>query len=204
MNRAKLVLFIAAMACLPTPARSQAAPQAVPPRAYVKIVGKVQGTFKGEASRIAGNNYIAALRFGYEITSPRDPATGLATGKRQHMPITFTKALDATSPQIFQAMVNNEMLTQVTIEFMTTSTPAVGVGAAAGASKELAYYTITLSNASVSDVHQHMDQAEASVAGGSIVPLEPMEDVSLPFEQITVTSNVGQTTATDSWNTVNK
>ena len=95
MNRTKLVLFIAALACLPIPARSHVVGQATPPRAYVKIVGAKQGTFKGEAFRIAGINYIAALRFNYQITSPRDPATGLPSGKRQHMPITFTKVLDA-------------------------------------------------------------------------------------------------------------
>jgi type VI secretion system secreted protein Hcp len=202
MNCTKLVLFIAALACLPIPAHSQVAAQAAPPRAYVKIVGKVQGTFKGEASRIAGNNYIAALRFSYQITSPRDPATGLPTGKRQQMPITFTKAFDATSPQIYQALISNELLTQVTIEFMNTST-AAGVGAAAAA-KEVAYYTITLTNATVSDIHQHMDQAEATAAGGSTVPLDPMEDVTITFDQIQVSSAVGQTTATDSWSTADK
>ena len=203
MNRTKLVLFIAALACLPSMARSQVAAQTAPPRAYVKIVGKLQGTFKGEASRIAGNNYIAALGFGYEVISPRDPATGQVTGKAQHKPITFTKALDATSPQIFQALINNEELTQVTIEFMTAPASTAGVGAA-GAGKELAYYTITLTNASVSAIHQHMDQSEGTVAGSSTVPLDPMEDVSLTFEKIAVTSNVGQTTAMDSWNAVNK
>ena len=201
MNRTKIMLSIAALACLPMSARSQVTGQPAPPQAYVKIVGKVQGTLKGEASRIAGNNYIVALGFSYRATSPRDPATGQPSGKRQQMPITFTKALDATSPQIYQALITNEVLTQVTIEFMTTSA-AAGLGAAAGA-KELAYYTITLSNATVSDIHQHMDQAEATVAGSSTVPLDPMEDVSLTFEQITVTSNVSQTAATDSW-TANK
>ena len=44
MNRTKLALFIAALACIPIPARSQATGQPAPPRAYVKIVGKVQGT----------------------------------------------------------------------------------------------------------------------------------------------------------------
>jgi len=156
----------------------------------VKIEGTKQGTFKGEASLVAGKDYIPVLRFTYQVTSPRDAATGLPTGKRQHMPVVITKTLDATSPQIFGALVTNEVLTKVTIEFITTSTDG----------KELAYYVITLKNATVSDIHQHMDQTEAPAAGSAAVPTEPMEDVSFTFEEITVTSNVGQTSAVDDWN----
>ena len=47
-------------------------------------------------------------------------------------------------------------------------------------------------------------QVTATPAGTSDVPIEPLEDVSFTFEQIEVTSNVGQTTAADSWNTATK
>ena len=36
----------------------------------------------------------------YEVTSPRDLATGQASGKRMHKPIVITKELDAASPQL--------------------------------------------------------------------------------------------------------
>jgi len=190
MSRTKLVLFLAILASLLVPAGIQAASS----RAYVKIVGKTQGTFKGEATRVAGSNYINAYRFIYGATTPRDPSTGLPTGKRQYQPVTITKEIDATSPQIFQALATNETLTTVTIEFLTSSTDG----------KELTYYVVTLKNATVSEVHQHMDQVTATPAGTSDVPIEPLEDVSFTFEQIEVTSNVGQTTAADSWNTAAK
>lgn len=138
------------------------------------------------------------LSFSYQVTSPRDPATGLPTGKRQHQPLVITKTLDATSPQISNALANNETLTKVTLEFMTTPNAAQGAGAAAG--KEMPYYKITLTNATISDIHQHMDQTNPGAAGSSPVPSEPMEDVSFTFEQMTVTSAVGQTTTTDDWN----
>lgn len=193
MNRTRLVLTILVLACTSNLAR---AASATPPRAYIQIVGAVQGTFKGEATRIAGSNYIAVLSFNYEVTSPTDPATGLPTGKVKHQALVITKTLDATSPQINSALVKNENLTKVTIDFMTS--PDATTGAAGG--KEIAYYTITLTNARISEVHQHMDQTNPGAAGSSIVPSEPMEDVSFTFEQMTVTSAVGQTTATDSWN----
>jgi len=184
MNRTKLALFVAILALAFFPARSPAAQ-----RAYAKIEGSKQGVFKGEAVRIAGRDYIPVIQFGYEITSPRDAATGLPTGKRQHKPIVITKTLDASSPQIFQAMITNETLTTVNIDFVTTNTEG----------KELVYYTIALTNATIVDVHQHMSLPETVPAGSSTVPTEPMEDVSIVFQKISVTSTVGQSTGTDSW-----
>jgi type VI secretion system secreted protein Hcp len=183
--RTKLALSVAVLALSFLPVRAQAAAD----RAYVKIEGKTQGTFKGEATRVAGTNYIAVVRYNYEVTSPHDSATGQPTGRRQHMAVVITKALDATSPQIFQALATNEVLTQVTIEFLTSTVDG----------KEITYYTVTLKNATISDIHQHMNQTQATAASGSPVSTEPMEDVSFTFQDMTVASNVGQTTATDSW-----
>jgi hypothetical protein len=50
--------------------------------------------------------YIAGLALGgllpgLEIVSPRDSASGLPTGKRQHKPLTITKELDRSSPLLF-------------------------------------------------------------------------------------------------------
>jgi type VI secretion system secreted protein Hcp len=186
MTRTKLVLFFAVLAGLLVPAGIQAAGT----RVYVKIVGKTQGTFKGEATRVAGTNYIDVYRYNYGVISPRDPSTGLPTGKRQQQSVIITKEIDATSPQIFQALISNETMTTVTIEFLTNSTDG----------KELTYYVVTLKNATIAEIHQHMDQASATSTGAPPVSTEPLEDVSFSFEQIEFTSNVGQTTAADSWN----
>jgi type VI secretion system Hcp family effector len=35
-----------------------------------------------------------------EIVSPRDAASGLPIGKRQHRPVTITKTLDKSSPEL--------------------------------------------------------------------------------------------------------
>ena len=40
------------------------------------------------------------LTFSYEVISPRDAASGLPTGKRQHKPLTVTKELDKMVPRI--------------------------------------------------------------------------------------------------------
>ena len=51
----------------------------------------------------------------HEIVSPRDAASGLPTGKRQHKPITVTKPTDKSSPIIMKALVNNEVFTEGTL-----------------------------------------------------------------------------------------
>ena len=70
-----------------------------------------------------------------EIVSPRDPASGLPTGKRIHKPISITKQLDATTPLLLNALVDNENLTSVLIGLMRNG-------------QEVA--TIKLTNASIS------------------------------------------------------
>ncbi len=93
---------------------------------YISIEGQKQGKFKGESGRGApngegtdngrglGRNKIAGVRFVSEASSPRDVATGQASGKRIHKPILVTKEWGAASPQLFQALVTNENLTDTT------------------------------------------------------------------------------------------
>jgi type VI secretion system secreted protein Hcp len=78
--------------------------------------------------------------FSHEIVSPRDPASGLPTGKRQHQPIVITKQLDASTPRLLSALVTNEDLSSVVI------TLDEGGNAVA---------TVTLTNASISDYQAH-------------------------------------------------
>jgi type VI secretion system secreted protein Hcp len=61
---------------------------------YVTIEGAKQGTFKGDAVKVGGASSarIGVLTFNYAVTTPHDPATGQASGKRQHSPVSFTKS----------------------------------------------------------------------------------------------------------------
>ncbi len=72
----------------------------------------------------------------HEIVSPRDAASGLPTGKRQHKPITITMEIGPTTPLLLNALVTNENLTSVLIGLLRN-----------GQTVE----TIKLTNASVSD-----------------------------------------------------
>ena len=76
----------------------------------IAITGQQQGAFQGSDGPV-----MEIVSFSHEIVSPRDAASGLPTGRRQHKPIVITKEIDKASPLIFRALVNNESLTEVLI-----------------------------------------------------------------------------------------
>ncbi len=96
------------------------------------VTGQKQGQFS--------QTPIDVTAISHEIVSPRDPASGLPTGKREHKPITITMAWGASTPLFLNAMTQNENLTSVLIGLLT-------------AGKQVA--TIQLQNASVSQFDQH-------------------------------------------------
>lgn len=131
---------------------------------HVKIVGTHQGAFKGDA-----RNMIDGIRFLQQVSAPRDAGSGMAMGRRQYSPIMFTKAWDAASPQIMQAMATNEVLTNVTFEFVRTDPSG----------REFVYQTLTLNNATISSVRRYIGVRE----GNEPVDPRPLEDVSFTFQK---------------------
>ena len=131
------------------------------------IQGQKQGLFPG-AGKDGG---IAGLRFSYSLKSPRDPASGHATGKRQHGPVVFTKVVGIASPQIFTAIAQNEILPSVVI-----TVPG---------------YSIKLVNASLSEIKQYTEM----VNGTPTI----LEDVSFTFQRIEVRDLGTGAVAVDDW-----
>lgn len=149
---------------------------------YVSIDGTKQGKFKGESTREMHKDKIAAIGFSYEVASPRDVATGQASGKRQHGPVTFVKEWGAASPQIFQALTSNEVLKSVLFEFLGTNANG----------EEQVEDTIKLTNASVSRMRRHID---VQPSGGG--EERALDEVSLVFARIELESKTGKTMAVD-------
>ena len=152
---------------------------------YVTIIGAKQGQFKGEGTGKSHKGKIPAVGFLYEVKSPRDIATGQASGKRQHNPVRITKEWGASSPQIFQALVTNEVLKSVLCEFVRADPKG----------QEEVYYTIKLTNASVSDLKQYLDETQTAgdYAG------KALEDVSFTFQKIEEEDKIANRAASDSW-----
>lgn len=162
---------------------------------YVSIEGTKQGRFKGETgaarrgdgtAESLGADKIAGIRYLSEVKSPRDVATGQASGKRQHQPITITKEWGAASPQLFQALVQNEVLKSVFFEFVKTSSQGT----------EVVYHTVKLTNATVSNIKAYVDLTDTT---GDPYDAHELEDVSFTFQKIEMENKEGQTVASDDW-----
>lgn len=151
---------------------------------YVSIEGTKQGKLKGESQREQHKEKIPAIGFSYEVTSARDAASGQASGKRQHGPVTFVKEWGAASPQLFQALTTNEVLKSVLFEFVGTNTNG----------EEDVEDTIKLTNATVSRMRRRVD---VQPPGGG--EERALDEVALVFARIELESKTGKTMAVDDW-----
>jgi type VI secretion system secreted protein Hcp len=152
---------------------------------FVKIKGAKQGDFKGDVFERGKEGLIKVVSYSHEIVSPRDAASGQATGKRQHKPMVIIKEVDKATPQLYAALANNEVLTDVTLTFYRPSMKAAGAGG-------VQWFTIKLTNASIAGMKSRVDDK------GQV-----LEELSLVYQKIIWTYTDGGVTHEDSWNTQN-
>ena len=165
--------------------------------AYLKLTGEKSGAVKGPvADRDTNKNgSIALLGVEHGIASPRDVATGLASGKRQHQPIVVTKETDRTSPVLTQMLVTNEAISALTLFFFGDDDAPGLMGG-----RETLLYKIELKNAFVSRIEMSGrvdDEADA----GARLPLS--ERVSFVYASISWEWVNGGIMAQDGWSTGN-
>jgi type VI secretion system secreted protein Hcp len=166
--------------------------------AAIKCVGSVQGPFKhqnGIKSR-AGFSIVTWSKHG--VNSPRDVATGQASGKRQHEPFECRLLLDSSIINFYSAISTNEVLKSVTIQFYQTVASGLNLGSAAGAGGESKpAMTVLLENAVVSDVEYFQPYSRA------VEPEEKHKDqhmtVKFTYQKITITWTDGGVTYVDDW-----
>jgi type VI secretion system secreted protein Hcp len=116
--------------------------------AYLKLTGQKQGEIIGSVTQKGREGQIMVRAANHEVVSPRDPHSGLPIGKRQHKPFTITKDVDRSSPRLYQALTTNETITKWQLQFWTPGRGQSG--------QEQQYYTVELTNATISDIVFHM------------------------------------------------
>jgi type VI secretion system secreted protein Hcp len=114
--------------------------------AYLRLSGETQGDILGSVTQKGREDSIMIIGVTHEVSSPRDAASGLPTGKRQHKPMTVVKEIDKATPLIYYSLVNNENIPQWECQFWRPS--ATG--------QEQQFYTVKLMNASVSNIRFEM------------------------------------------------
>ncbi len=152
--------------------------------AYLKLKGQKTGPIKGGVTQKGHEDTIGVVAVNHMIDVPRDPSTGLPTGRRQHHPFVITKELDRSSPVLYQVLVTNENLTEFDLMFYQST-----------ASGSTPYYTVKLTNANIASIHFVMPNAHDPGA----VHGNPYEEIAFTYQKIQWTWNDGGITAEDDW-----
>jgi type VI secretion system secreted protein Hcp len=154
--------------------------------AYLTLTGQKQGDIRGSVIQKGLEGSILVHAFSNQVISPRDPTSGLPTGKRQHQPLVILKEIDKSSPLLWSALVNNENLTKWELKFY-------GAGGATGIEKQI--YTITLTNANIASIRESMLDNEDPA--NMRFPLR--EEMSFTYQKIEWTWVDGGISAQDDW-----
>jgi type VI secretion system secreted protein Hcp len=120
----------------------------------MKVKAQKQGDIKGGCRRKGREGTFDIWTVEYGVESPRDAHSGLMIGKREHMPVVVYGELEVGFVQLHNAICNNENLPTVTLQFYRP--PELDKAAAV---KNENFFTITLTNASLSQLRQFTDHA---------------------------------------------
>lgn len=153
--------------------------------AIMRLTSEVQGEIKGSVTQAGREDSILVIGFSHEVDSPRDAASGLPTGKRQHNPLIVTKEIDKSTPLLMKALVENENLTDVSLWFWEPSRSG----------KEILYYTIDLQNARIVNIQQEMLNNRYP----ENMRHKEREHVSFVYQKIVWTYQDGGITSEDTW-----
>jgi type VI secretion system secreted protein Hcp len=153
--------------------------------AYLKLKGQKTGEIKGSVTQKGREGKIMVIAVSHEIVSPRDPASGLPTGKRMHKPMVITKELDKSTPLLYNVLVNNENITEWELQYWQPS--------ATGAEKQ--HYTVKLTNSNIASIAARMPNNKHP----DLMKFETYEEIAFTYQKIEWTWMDGGITALDDW-----
>ena len=123
-----------------------------------------------------GEASFEVIALSHEIISPRDSASGLPTGKRQHKPFTITKQVDKSSPSLLKACIEGE-------PFNVDITTLVRTGG-----RFVPFVTVRLDNAFIASIGPQSDADD-----------RPTEEVAFYYNRISFSYAETGTTVEDFW-----
>jgi type VI secretion system secreted protein Hcp len=143
---------------------------------HMQVTGQVQGAIRGSCTVKERLNTSVVVGVFHEVISPRDAASGLPTGRRQHKPIVVTKYIDKATPLLYAALVNNENLPHVFLNYYRPDRDGV----------PQIYYIVELRNANIAGIQEGFPNTE---------------NISFTYSKIIWTWTDGGITAEDDWET---
>lgn len=155
---------------------------------HMSLNGNKQGNISEGCCDMKGReNTILCQALNHEVYMPRDPQTGLPTGKRVHNPLTVTKVFDKSTPKLFEALATGERMKDVTLKYYRIDPSG----------QEQHYFTIKLEDAIVVSVKPWVPNA----LDQSRERFTHMEDVSFTYSKIIWTWEIDGVEAQDEWKT---
>jgi type VI secretion system secreted protein Hcp len=152
--------------------------------AYLRLTDSENQPIEGSVTDPGQEGSILVVSMQHSVSTPRDAASGLPTGKRQHKPFVITKLIDKASPLLYGIQNNGEVLVNFNMTFWRPTLT----------SEPENYYTITLTNARIISIHQLMQGNQDTETAEPL----PVEQVSFTYDTISWTYMDG-TTSTAGW-----
>lgn len=151
---------------------------------FMTIYAENQGQIEGEVDRLNREGTIEVLSIDHTVKIPSD-SFGIPSGRRVHLPITVGKVVDRSSPMLFQALCDSELLSEVIIDWYRTD----------GTGMEELYYRLTLKNAKITNIDFYVPDTQdpANQALGH------RERVSLVYDHIIWSHEVDGVEYEDAW-----
>ena len=143
------------------------------------------GPIEGEVTTQGRQGWHKLLAFSHEIISPRDSASGLPTGKRQHTPFKIVKLINKGTPTLLNSMVGNNVLVNIEVSIWS---PAAG-----GAETKVLTYRLV--NAYVASIRPWMPNK----GDPSAQTYPPAEEITFTYQRIEVVYENGAIFAQDEW-----
>jgi type VI secretion system secreted protein Hcp len=160
--------------------------------AYLYYKGQKQGDIKGSVTQKGRENSIMVVAASHSIRSPRDAASGLPSGKRQHQVFTITQELDISVPLSYNALTQNENIVSWKLlhwapQYGNDRTTAVGT--------EVQHFTIELTNANIASIDFRM----LNNKNAELMKYSEYLEISFSYQKIQWTWVKGGVTANDDW-----
>jgi type VI secretion system secreted protein Hcp len=151
----------------------------------MEVTGNTQGKIDGSCDMEGREKTILVYAMDHDVHIPRDPQSGLPSGKRIHGPLKIVKEFDMASPKLYQALCTGEQCSDVTIKWYRIDPTGM----------EEHYFTHTLEDAIIVDMKPYMPMAFLT----ENEPYRHMEEVSFTYSKIKWTWEVDGIEAEDSW-----
>ncbi len=153
---------------------------------WMVVDGQKSGKIKGGATSKGNEAKIELSGLNGEVMSPRDPQSGLPTGRRMHKPLYVAYKLDKSVPLMWQILATNENCKTVEVDVWQSAHKGSQAHSAGQGMQKT--YVIKLTNANIAVMEQQ------TIENGQVFVI-----IGFTYQKIEWTWVDGGITAEDDW-----